>query len=91
MALDDAAILGARETLARGAGLFVEASSAAAFAAIERLGVAGTIRRGDTVVAIATASGLKDAGAAPSAPVPSVEADLDDLRRALGEHYGFDV
>ena len=91
VALDDAAILGARETLARGAGLFVEASSAAAFAAIERLGVAGTIRRGDTVVAIATASGLKDVGAAPSAPVPSVKADLDDLRRALGEHYGFDV
>ncbi len=91
VALDDAAILGARETLARGAGLFVEASSAAAFAAIERLGAAGTIRRGDTVVAIATASGLKDVGAAPSAPVPSVNADLDDLRRALGEHYGFDV
>ena len=91
VALDDVAILGARETLARGAGLFVEASSAAAFAAIERLGVAGTIRRGDTVVAIATASGLKDVGAAPSAPVPSVNADLDDLRRALGEHYGFDV
>ena len=91
VALDDAAILGAQETLARGAGLFVEASSAAAFAAIERLGVSGTIRRGDTVVAIATASGLKDAGAAPSAPVPSVKADLDDLRRALAEHYGFDV
>lgn len=91
VALDDSAILAAQATLARNSGLFVEASSAAAFAAIDRLGAAGTIRRGDTVVAIATASGLKDLGAAPSAPVPAVKADLGDLRRVLGEHYGFDV
>ena len=91
VALDDSAILGAQATLARESGLFVEASSAAAFAAIDRLGAGGTIGRGDTVVAIATASGLKDVGAAPSALVPAVKADLDDLRRVLGEHYGFDV
>ncbi|MDE0333790.1 MAG: pyridoxal-phosphate dependent enzyme, partial [Defluviicoccus sp.] len=89
--LDDAAILGAQAALARESGLFVEASSAAAFAAIDRLGADGTIRQGDTVVAVATASGLKDAGTAAPASVPSVEPDLDDLRRALGEHYGFDV
>ncbi len=89
--VDDGAILGAQATLARESGLFVEASSAAAFAAIDRLGADGTIRRGDTVVAVATASGLKDVDAAPSAPLPAVEPDLDDLRRALGEHYGFDV
>ncbi len=89
----DGAIMEARAALARGAGLFVEASSAAAFAAIDRLGADGTIGRGDTVVAIATASGLKDAGAAAAAAgaVPEVEADLDSLRGALHEHYGFDV
>ena len=43
------------------------------------------------LVAVATASGLKDVGSASSAPVPAVEPDLDDLRRALGEHYGVDV
>ena len=91
--LEDSAILGAQAALARDSGLFVEASSAAALAAIDRLGDDGAIRRGDTVVAVATASGLKDVGAAPSAAaaVPGVKADLDDLRRALGEHYGFDV
>ena len=91
VALDDGAILEAQAALARESGLFVEASSAAAFAAIDRLGADRTIRHGDTVVAVATASGLKDAGSAPSAPLPAVEPDLDDLRRALGEHYGFDV
>ena len=89
--LEDGAILGAQAALARETGLFVEASSAAAFAAVDRLGADGTIGRGDTVVAIATASGLKDVGTASSAAVPGVRADLDDLRRALGEHYGFDV
>ena len=89
--LDDSAILGAQAALARESGLFVEASSAAALAAIGRLGTDGTIRPSDTVVAIATASGLKDAGTAPSTEIPQVGADLDDLRRALGENYGFDV
>ena len=89
--LDDAEIATAQAALARSAGLFVETSSAAAFAAIERLGADGAFASGDTVVAIATASGLKDIASSAAAPVPRVEADLDDLGRALAEHYGFDV
>ena len=91
--LDDEAILAAQAALARDTGLFVEASSAAALAAVDRLGAGGAIRDGDTVVAVATASGLKDvdAGSSAAGAVPRVEADLDALRRALHEHYGFDV
>ena len=90
VALGDAEIAAAQAALARREGLFVEASSAAAFAAIERLGAAGTFG-GDTVVAIATASGLKDAGSSPAVPLPGAGADLNGLRRALRESYGFDV
>ncbi len=93
LTLDDAAILEARARLARRTGMFLEASSAAAFAAIDRLCGAGTIARGQSVVAVATASGLKDIGAAPDAasPLPSVAPDLDSLVLALREAYGFDV
>ncbi|MDE0060987.1 MAG: pyridoxal-phosphate dependent enzyme [Defluviicoccus sp.] len=91
VALDDAEIATARAALARREGLFVEASSAAAFAAIERLGAAGTFRGGDSVVAIATASGLKDAGSSPADALPGAGTDLDGLRCALKQSYGFDV
>ena len=93
LALDDAAILEARSRLARTTGLFVEASSAAAFAAIDRLHAAGTIAADQDVVAIATATGLKDIGTVPSGSPepPSVTPDLDSLARALKEAYGFDV
>lgn len=91
--LDDGAILAAQAALTRDTGLFVEASSAAALAAVDRLGADGAIRGGDTVVAVATASGLKDVdvGSSAAGAVPRVGADLDSLCRALGEHYGFDV
>ena len=91
VALDDTEIAAAQAALASREGLFVEASSAAAFAAIERLGAGGAFGPGDTVVAIATASGLKDVAASPAVPLPGAGADLDGLRRALAESYGFDV
>ena len=92
VALDDAAILDARSRLARRAGLFVEASSAAAFAAIDALRAGGAIRAGAEIAAVATASGLKDFGAAPppSPAPPAIGADLDELVRALRDRYGFD-
>jgi threonine synthase len=46
--------------LGAGDGLYVEPSSAAALAAVERMRRAGTIGVRDTVVALLTASGLKD-------------------------------
>ena len=91
VALDDAEIAAARAALARREGLFVEASSAAAFAAIERLGAAGAFSGDDSVVAIATASGLKDVGSSPATPLPKAGTDLGGLRRALKQGYGFDV
>jgi threonine synthase len=50
-----------QQTLAREEGLYVEVSSAAALAAAEALRRQGRIGAGDTVVALLTASGLKDA------------------------------
>ncbi len=89
--LDDDALIDWRDRLASGVGLFVEASSAAALAAVDRLTASGTIGRDETVVAILTASGLKDlgVGAAPAEP-PKVSADLDSVLAALREGYGFD-
>jgi threonine synthase len=54
-------------------GLFVEASSAAAVAAVERLRRQGRVNAQDTVVALLTAAGLKDPapiGGAHNDPIP---------------------
>jgi threonine synthase len=78
-------ILAARE------GLWPEASSAAPFAAIERLRMAGTIKPHERCVALMTAAGLKDPGpiehALPEPPV--VSGGLPELRAALKNSYGF--
>ncbi len=55
------------DLLARREGLFVEASTAAALAAVDQLQKAGTITRDQLVVTLLTASGLKDPGTAASA------------------------
>ena len=90
--LDDDALLDWQRRLASGSGLFVETSSAAALAAVDRLTESGTIGREDTVVAVLTASGLKDAGAGVAEPksAPKVSADLDSVLGALRDTYGFD-
>jgi threonine synthase len=87
--LDDEALLDWQRRLASGAGLFVETSSAAALAAIDRLTESGTIGRDDTVVAVLTASGLKDSGTGAT-DAPEVAADLDSVLGALRQAYGFD-
>ncbi|CAO3439375.1 threonine synthase [Azospirillum doebereinerae] len=58
--VDDRAIVAAVRHVASRFGLFVEPSSAAAFAAFERLSEAGLIERGQRVVCLATGTGLKD-------------------------------
>ncbi|RJF69399.1 pyridoxal-phosphate dependent enzyme [Rhodopseudomonas palustris] len=55
------------DLLARREGLFVEASTAAALAAVDQLRKSGTITRDQLVVTLLTASGLKDPGTAASA------------------------
>ena len=77
--------LGARE------GIWPEPASAAPFAAIERLRAAGTIESDARVVALLTASGLKDTGVVEHAlpPAPVVTGDLGDVMKALRQSYGF--
>jgi threonine synthase len=52
-----------QQTLSSGEGLYVEPASAAAPAAVEQLARAGSIAASETVVALLTASGLKDPAA----------------------------
>jgi len=58
--LRNAEIMRWHTALAREEGLYVEPSSACAVAAVETLRAAGTIGERDSVVALLTASGLKD-------------------------------
>jgi threonine synthase len=68
------AIMNWQERLAREEGLYVEPASAGALAAIEQLRAKGAILRTDKVVALLTASGLKD-----SAATAAVQQDLPDV------------
>ncbi len=78
-------------TLAAKEGIWPEASSAAPFAAIERLRAQGVIKPGERSVALLTAAGLKDPGpielALPETPV--VSGGLKELMAALKNAYGF--
>ena len=60
VAVSEGDIAAARSALARDEGLFVEATSAAAFAAAAQLRAEGGIAAEDTVLIAATGSGLKD-------------------------------
>ena len=78
-------------TLAAKEGIWPEASSAAPFAAIERLRAEGTIKPNERCVALLTASGLKDPGPIEkSLPEPPlVTGGLKELLPALKNAYGF--
>jgi len=77
--------LGAKE------GIWPEPSSAAPFAAIERLRAEGVIGPYERAVALMTASGLKDTAVIETAlpPAPVVRGNLDDVLRALCNVYEF--
>ncbi len=68
------AIMNWQQTLARGEGLYVEPASAGALAGIEQLRARGEIKSGETVVALLTASGLKD-----TAGTAAVQGDLPPI------------
>lgn len=74
-----------QQKLAAGDGLFVEASSAGALAAVETLRGNGTIKDRDSVVVLLTASGLKDPATAEAALPPKIEvsADMSEARATL--------
>jgi threonine synthase len=63
-----------QQKLARDEGLYVEPASAGAVAAIEQLCARGDIKSGESVVALLTASGLKD-----TAATAAVEGDLPPM------------
>ena len=93
LTLTDACMLTARDRLASGSGMFAEISSAAPFAAIDLLSKEGTILPEDNVVAILTASGLKDFGV-PGRKLkeaPHVEPNIGAVLETLAEYYGFHV
>jgi threonine synthase len=69
-----------QDALSRGEGLYVEPSSAAATAAVEQLARAGRIVAHQTVVALLTASGLKDPAA-----TAALQSDLQVLPADIGE------
>jgi len=78
-------------TLAAKEGIWPEASSAAPFAAIERLRAEGTIKPHERCVALLTASGMKDPGPIEKAlpEPPLVTGGLKELLVALKNAYGF--
>ncbi len=78
-------------TLAAMEGIWPEASSAAPFAAIERLRAQGIIAPHERCVALLTASGLKDPGPIESAlpEPPLVSGGLSELLAALRNSYGY--
>ena len=77
--------------LAAREGIYAEPSSLAALSAVRNLRESGDIRESDVVVAILTATGLKDPGATESrlAEIPVVPGDLEALLHALSEKYGY--
>lgn len=77
--------------LAKEEGIWAEPSSVAPLAAIARLRAHGTIAADARVVALLTASGLKDPAVTEAAlpPVPMVRGGLDDVLKALHDAYGF--
>jgi threonine synthase len=77
--------------LATAEGLWAEPASVAPFAAIEQLRQRGVISTAARVVALLTASGLKDTSAMAAAlpPPPTVTGSLDSLLQALSRAYGF--
>jgi threonine synthase len=79
------AILDHQARLARYEGLYVEPASAGAIAAVAQLKAAGQIRAKETVVALLTASGLKDpqATAAAQGELPTMEGDVDTVFSCL--------
>lgn len=82
----DEEILDAQPYLARNSGVFTEPAGACAAAALRRAAKDGVIAANDTVVVIATGSGLKDVDAVTRRlpDLPIVAPDIQSLKRALG-------
>jgi threonine synthase len=91
VAVEDDALIEWVVKLAKLEGIWAEPSSVAPLAAIEKLRHQGTIGAQERVVALVTASGLKDIAPAEKAlpQAPMVSGTLDDVLGALHRSYGF--
>ncbi len=89
--VDDARILAAIPSLARGSGVFAEPAAAAAWAGVEAACAEGLVGAGSTVAVLSTGSGLKDVAAVRRAVAAAgtepivVEPELGALEAALEE------
>ncbi len=81
-----------QEEFAASEGIFAELASVAPLAAVARLRASRVIRPADTVLAVITASGLKDLdrSLAEAQPLPATGGSLENALNYLDEHYGFD-
>jgi len=81
---DDTEIMAGQQRLAR-QGIYLEASSAISLPAVRRLVEAGRVGPETVVVAVGTATGLKDVGATADllAEVPVIEPSLEALDEAI--------
>jgi threonine synthase len=86
----DADLVALQRELAAAEGIYAEPSSVAPLAAIRDLRAEGVIGQHDTVVALLTATGLKDptATAARSPAIPVVGNDLAEFLAVLRTTYG---
>ncbi|HBY92681.1 MAG: pyridoxal-phosphate dependent enzyme [Ardenticatenaceae bacterium] len=89
---EDRVLLELQQLLATTEGLYVEPSSVTSLAAVRQLASAGRLGPTDRIVAITTATGLKDPAATAKvlSPIPTVSPDMDALLAALKSSYGFD-
>ena len=80
-----------QEEFAASEGIFAELASVTPLAAAGRLRASGVIGAGETVLAVITASGMKDLdrSLAEAQPLPATGGSLDNALNYLEEHYGF--
>lgn len=74
-------------------GLYAEASSAIALAALKELTEKGKINKDHKVVVLLTSTGLKDPNTTAEylPPVPTVEPTMENVRKVLHDIYDFDM
>ena len=91
--VDDEQIMAAQAILARQEGLFAEASSTTALAAVKQGLETGRIHSNECVCVILTSSGLKDPATTAKRlpPVPEAAPTLADVLEVLEKTYGFNV
>ncbi|WP_088348162.1 MULTISPECIES: pyridoxal-phosphate dependent enzyme [Rhodomicrobium] len=91
VAIGNDGLIRLQEEFAASEGIFAELASVTPLAAIARLRAGGVIEPAETVLAVVTASGLKDLDRSLSEarPLPATGGSLDNALDYLEEHYGF--